>query len=59
MDVLKDELKVMDSTAVSLSKDNNIPIVVFDMNQLGNLVKALSGESIGTVIGGKQNVSIK
>ena len=59
MDVLKDELKVMDSTAVSLSKDNNIPIVVFDMNQPGNLVKALTGESIGTVIGGKQNVSVK
>ncbi|MGA0242135.1 MAG: uridine monophosphate kinase, partial [Candidatus Marinamargulisbacteria bacterium] len=53
MDVLKDELKVLDSTAVSLSKDNEIPIVVFDMNQPGNLVRALEGEAIGTIIGGK------
>ena len=58
MDVLKDELKVMDSTAVSLSKDNDIPIVVFDMNQPGNLVRILKGDPIGTVIGGKQNVSV-
>lgn len=58
MDVLKDELGVMDSTAISLSKDNDIPIVVFDMNQPGNLVKVLEGETIGTVIGGKQNVSV-
>ena len=58
MDVLKKELQVMDSTAISLSKDNDIPIVVFDMNQPGNLVKVLNGESIGTVIGGKQNVSV-
>ncbi len=58
MDVLKDELKVMDSTAVSLSKDNNIPIVVFDMNHPGNLVRILKGEPIGTIIGGKQNVSV-
>jgi uridylate kinase len=55
MDVLKKELHVMDSTAISLSKDNNMPIVVFDMNEPGNLVKALQGESIGTTIGGKQN----
>ena len=58
MDVLKNELGVMDSTAISLSKDNDIPIVVFDMNQPGNLVKVLSGETIGTVIGGKQNVIV-
>jgi uridylate kinase len=45
----------MDSTAISLSKDNNMPIVVFDMNAPGNLVKALQGEAIGTTIGGKQN----
>ena len=58
MDVLKNELGVMDSTAISLSKDNDIPIIVFDMNQPGNLVKVLSGETIGTVIGGKQNVIV-
>jgi len=55
MDVLKNELHVMDSTAISLSKDNQIPIVVFDMNAPGNLVKALKGEPIGTVIGGIKN----
>ena len=58
MDVLKKELHVMDSTAISLSKDNEIPIVVFDMNQPGNLVKILKGESIGTIIGGKQNAVV-
>jgi uridylate kinase len=52
MDVLKQELHVMDSTAISLSKDNNMPIVVFNMNQPGNLVKVLEGGAIGTVIGG-------
>ena len=36
MDVLKKELHVMDSTAISLSKDNEIPIIVFDMNLPGN-----------------------
>ena len=41
-----------------LSKDNDIPIVVFDMNQPGNLVKVLEGETIGTKYGGKQNVSV-
>ena len=58
MDVLKKELHVMDSTAISLSKDNQMPIIVFDMNQPGNLVKILSGESIGTVIGGKKNAIV-
>ncbi len=58
MEVLKKELHVMDSTAISLSKDNEMPIVVFDMNQPGNLVKILNGQPIGTVIGGKQNAVI-
>ncbi len=52
MEVLKNELSVMDSTAISLSKDNDIPIIVFDMNEAGNLVKILTGKPIGTVIGG-------
>ena len=58
MDVLKKELNVMDSTAISLSKDNNIPIIVFDMNEPGNLVKILKGQPLGTVIGGKQNAVV-
>ncbi len=52
MDVLKNRLKVMDSTALSLSMDNKIPIVVFDMNEPDNLVRVLQGESVGTLIGG-------
>jgi uridylate kinase len=52
MDVLKNRLKVMDSTALSLSMDNKIPIVVFDMNEKDNLLKILRGESVGTFIGG-------
>ena len=58
MEVLRKELHVMDSTTISLSKDNDMPIVVFDMNQPGNLVSALNGESIGTVIGGKENAVV-
>ena len=52
MDVLKDGLKVMDSTALSLSMDNDIPIIVFDLNQGGNLKRVLQGEAVGTTIGG-------
>jgi uridylate kinase len=52
MDVLKDNLRVMDSTALSLSMENNIPIVVFNINKSGNIKKAVSGENIGTRIGG-------
>jgi len=50
MDVLKKELRVMDSTAVSLCKDNKIPIIVFDLFRPGNIKRAVSGEKIGTVI---------
>jgi uridylate kinase len=42
----------MDSTALSLSMENNIPIVVFNINKSGNIKKAVSGENIGTRIGG-------
>lgn len=47
---INDQLKVMDSTAFSLCMDNNIPIIVFDLEEHGNIVKALSGEAIGTVV---------
>lgn len=43
-------LKIMDATAFALCKENNIPIIVFDMNGQGNLFKLLSGEDIGTVV---------
>ena len=48
--VIKDKLRVMDLTAISLCMDNNIPIRVFNLNNLENLKKALSGEEVGTLI---------
>ena len=52
-EVLEKELKVMDSTAASLCKDNRIPIVVFNINEKGNSRKAVLGENVGTVVGGE------
>lgn len=49
-DVLTKGLKVMDTTAFTLSQENELPIVVFDMNKKGNLLKIVSGEQIGTVV---------
>jgi len=49
-DVLRLGLKVMDSTAVSLCMDNGLPIVVFDMMEKGNVVRAVRGEKIGTLV---------
>lgn len=50
LDVLNKDLKVMDSTATSLCKDNNIPLIVFAMNEPGNMLKAVKGEKVGTLI---------
>lgn len=47
-DVIRKGLKVMDTTAFTLSQENELPIVVFDMNKKGNLLKVVSGENIGT-----------
>ena len=49
-DVLAQDLKVMDSTATALCKDNNIPIVVFGIAEPENMVKAVQGQSIGTLV---------
>ncbi len=49
-DVLKKGLKVMDTTAFTLSQENELPIIVFDMNTNGNLMKVVSGENIGTTV---------
>jgi len=49
-DVLTKGLKVMDSTAFTLSQENELPIIVFDMNTRGNLMKVVSGEKIGTKV---------
>jgi uridylate kinase len=48
--VLNKNLKVMDSTAFTLSKENNLPIIVFNMNKKGNLFKIISGEKIGSIV---------
>jgi len=50
--VLTDRLNVLDSTAVSLCMENDLPIVVFDMNQPDNIRRAATGEPIGTLIHG-------
>ena len=49
-EVLKRGLKVMDLTATCMCKENNLPIVVFDMDTVGNLKKVIDGEEIGTVV---------
>jgi uridylate kinase len=50
MDVLKLGLKVMDSTAISLCKDNNLPIIIFNLNDHGNIKKVVLGEKIGSLV---------
>jgi uridylate kinase len=50
LDILNKNLGVMDSTAISLCKDNNIPLVVFSIDEPDNIVKAICGETIGTII---------
>ena len=52
-DVIKKGLKVMDMTAFTLSEENKLPIIVFDMNTKGNLLKLVSGEKIGTIVDNK------
>ena len=49
-ETIKKGLKIMDTTAFTLSKENELPIIVFDMNTKGNLVKVVMGEKIGTKV---------
>jgi uridylate kinase len=49
-DVIAKKLKIMDSTAFTMCRDNNMPLVVFDMNNPGNLSKLVEGEAIGTLV---------
>src|SRR6185503_19095302 len=51
LEVLQRDLKVMDSTAISLCRDNNLPIMVFNLTEKGNIRRAILGESIGTLVG--------
>jgi uridylate kinase len=48
--VLSDNLKVMDASAVALCRDNNIPIVVFNIREEGNLARVLRGEGVATIV---------
>lgn len=50
MDVIKRGLKVMDSTAIALCKDNNLPILIFNLNRHGNIKRVLTGEKIGSLV---------
>ena len=50
LDILSDNLKVMDSTAISLCRDNNIPLIVFEIAKPDNIIKIVKGEKIGTLI---------
>ncbi|EPE63082.1 UMP kinase [Exiguobacterium sp. S17] len=52
LDLLKDGLQVMDSTATSLCMDNHIPLIVFSLLEEGNIKRVVLGEHIGTVVGG-------
>jgi uridylate kinase len=53
-ELLASRLEALDATAVSLAMDNEMPIVVFDMTQPGNILRAVRGETIGTRIGGEE-----
>jgi uridylate kinase len=55
--VLAKDLRVMDSTAIALCKENNIPILVFDLSAQGNIRRAVMGETIGTLVGGSCEIS--
>jgi uridylate kinase len=50
LDVLKNDLKVMDATAISLCKDNKLPIVVYNLRQKGTLRRIVRGEKVGTMV---------
>ncbi len=55
MEVLRRNLRVMDSTAIALCKDNGIPIVVFDLNGEGNVRRVIQGENIGTMVHSRED----
>ena len=55
LDLLNEGLEVMDSTATSMCMDTNMEIMVFNMNEKGNIVKACKGEKIGTIISKEEN----
>ncbi|MEW6239038.1 MAG: UMP kinase [Candidatus Omnitrophota bacterium] len=58
-EVLHKGLRVMDSTAVSLCMENNLPIIVFDMTKPGAIRRALMGESVGTIVRGEEKIRVE
>ncbi len=50
LDIINKDLKVMDATAISLCRENNIPLVVFAMSEPNNIIKAVKGEKVGTIV---------
>jgi uridylate kinase len=54
--VLNQDLRVMDSTAIAMCRENNIPIIVFDLFERGNIQRVVAGETIGTFVGGSCEV---
>jgi len=52
MKVLRDRLRVMDSTAISMCMDNNLPIIVFNLKKQGSIRKVVTGEKVGTLVNG-------
>jgi uridylate kinase len=55
--VLSHDLRVMDGTAIALCKEQNIPILVFNLSVRGNILRAIKGESVGTIVGGSCEVT--
>lgn len=51
--VLSDKLKVMDATAIVMCRDNNLPLIVFNLNNAGDLVRLTKGETLGTAVANK------
>jgi uridylate kinase len=57
LDVIQRDLKVMDTSAISLCRDRGLPIHVFNLNRPGNIVRVLTGEKVGTVVGNPRSPS--
>ena len=55
IEVLQKDLRVMDATAISLCMDNSLPIIVFNLNVSGNIKKIILGETVGTLVTGRNN----
>lgn len=51
-EAMKRNLRVMDQTAFAMCRDNNIPVIIFDINKAGNILRAVLGKKVGTYIGG-------